>query len=568
MSVVIPTYQRRDVVVATVSALARCDAPWPFEVVVVVDGSTDGTADALRALRLPFALNVVEQQNLGASAARNRGAAEATGEILLFLDDDMEPERGVLVAHAEAHVAADAVVGDIPLHDASPRTIISEGVGTWAERRRQRLLEGGALTVGDLLTGQLSIKRAQFVRLGGFDRSFTSGGSFGGEDIDFLHRLMEADLVVSFAPNAIARQRYVVTPEQYLRQWHDAGAATVTLIQKHPALADELLRDRRADHRLNRLVLRPLAERRRLARPVRTFLRRLALAVADRPSPGRRATTLFFRVRDLEFWAGFAAATERLATTGVRVLAYHAITTLEDPYLSEYCVTPEELDEHLAALTSAGCVFIDVDRFLSVVREEEPPPPNAVLLTFDDAYADLLSTALPILRRHGVTDAVVFAVSSLVGSINRWDHERGAAPIPLLGARELRILADEGVEVGSHSRDHVDLTTLDATALEQQLIGSRDDLEALGLPTPRLFAYPYGAFDPAALRAVDAAGYAAAFILGDRIAAPGADVRGIGRFEIRRGTTGAALCRRLRLATRGTARTWSRGWRPRHAPRR
>src|SRR6266498_523051 len=87
-SVVIPTYQRRDLVVRSVWSLAHQEFVGDFEVIVVVDGSHDGSAEALRQLTPlapPFPLTVLEQSNQGAASARNRGAAAACGEILLFL---------------------------------------------------------------------------------------------------------------------------------------------------------------------------------------------------------------------------------------------------------------------------------------------------------------------------------------------------------------------------------------------------------------------------------------------------------------------------------------------------
>ncbi|MGZ4317424.1 MAG: glycosyltransferase family 2 protein, partial [Gaiellaceae bacterium] len=113
-SVVVPTFQRREVVIASVAAFEAQDFAGPFEVVVIVDGSTDGTADALRSLSMPFPLSVVEQQNRGLAAARNRGAEEARGEFLLFLDDDMEPHPRLLNEHDRSHLeGADVVVGHI-----------------------------------------------------------------------------------------------------------------------------------------------------------------------------------------------------------------------------------------------------------------------------------------------------------------------------------------------------------------------------------------------------------------------------------------------------------------------
>jgi glycosyltransferase involved in cell wall biosynthesis len=290
----------------SVRAIERVVAPWPFEVVVVVDGSTDGTADALRALDVPFSLAVESQPNSGQAAARNRGASIARGDIVLFLDDDMEPDPQILVAHERAHRAgADAVVGHIPLHPDSPQSIMRAGVEAWAEKRGARLrVHDGPLELSDLLTGQLSIRRDLFGELGRFDVQFTAGGSFGGEDIDFLHRAQVAGVKVVFAPDAISRQRYVVTPAQYLHQWHDAGRSDAALTAKHPELADELRRAHRFDRRLTRVVLWPLAGHPRVARPIRWVLRHVALAAARRPPWGLRRTTLFFRVRDLEYWAG------------------------------------------------------------------------------------------------------------------------------------------------------------------------------------------------------------------------------------------------------------------------
>src|SRR5207253_5026154 len=113
-SVVIPTYRRRERVLRHVAALSQ--QTWEdFEVVVVDDGSGDGTAEALRALETPFPLTVVAQQNQGAAQARNAGAAAAGGELLLFLDDDMEADPGLLAEHERSHRAgADLVVGDMP----------------------------------------------------------------------------------------------------------------------------------------------------------------------------------------------------------------------------------------------------------------------------------------------------------------------------------------------------------------------------------------------------------------------------------------------------------------------
>src|SRR4029077_18487233 len=119
-SVVIPTYRRRDRVLRNVRALAEQSLS-DFEAIVVDDGSDDGSAAALRGLETPFPLAVLEQENQGAAGARNVGARAARGEIPLFLDDDMEAAPSLLAEHDRSHLeGADLVVGDMPLHPASP----------------------------------------------------------------------------------------------------------------------------------------------------------------------------------------------------------------------------------------------------------------------------------------------------------------------------------------------------------------------------------------------------------------------------------------------------------------
>jgi len=101
-SIVMPTYQRRTLVVATVQALARQQYRGGFEVVVVVDDWTDNSATALRALEVPFPLTVLDQANQGIAAACNHGASVSRRRGLLFLDDDMEAAPRLLAEHARA----------------------------------------------------------------------------------------------------------------------------------------------------------------------------------------------------------------------------------------------------------------------------------------------------------------------------------------------------------------------------------------------------------------------------------------------------------------------------------
>ena len=557
-SVVIPTYRRPDRVVRNVAALT--DQAWTdFEAIVVVDGSDDGSAAALRALETPFPLAVIEQENQGAAQARNVGARAANGEILLFLDDDMEAEPGLLAAHERSHrEGADLVVGDMPLHPDSPPSLLSWGVGFWAQSRRERLTAPGAEPgLDDLLTGQMSISRESFDRLGGFDTSFTREGLFGGEDIDFGYRVVKAGLRVAFNPEAISFQYYDVDPAAYLRRTREAGRSEEELVLKHPEQAGRFeaapdFYTRRSRWLLGPLVVAPDW----VGRP----LRALAVALVRSGRRDQWTRRLFFGLRTVEHRRGGRLSRQAASTGSAIVLAFHAVADLgDDPVLAEYGVPPRDFAEHLDRLARRGWRFVDLDTVLAALEGRADLPERALLVTFDDAYVDLLSAAAPLLAERGIP-AVAFALAGLVGGTNEWDRPLGARELRLLDADGLRALPASGIEVGSHGMNHKQLPKLDPAEAEREAGESAEALEALGLPRPRAFSYPHGEWSQEVAAAVQAHGYAVAFTV-----TPGAVERGCNRYalpriEVLAGDSPRAL--RLKLATARWPARWRRpAWR-------
>ena len=552
-SIVIPTYQRRDLVAASVTVLAAQEGP-AFEVIVVVDGSTDGTADALRALDVPFRLRVVEQANSGAAHARNRGARLAAGSVVLFLDDDMQAAPDLLRAHDDAYAAgADAVIGHVPVHPDTPPTFLSRGLAEWAESRVRRLADsGGELTLPDLLTGQLSVRREVFLALGGFDEDFTRGGSFGGEDTDFGRRLLADGYRAVFCPAAVSWQYYVVSAPAYLRQWHQAGRADVMYMRKHPGEVDRVYRSHRPGSRVNRYLWRPLVRVPGLSSLGAAAGRRVVLALAARYPDGRRVRRVFFKVRDLEYWRGVRRAGGVPVPRPLRVLCFHSLTDLAgSQVIEEYGVPPAQLRRQLRALRRAGFHFVTLDEVLRSVEGKGGLPRRPLLVTFDDCYEDLLAAGVPILRDEQVP-AVAFAVAGLVGGTNDWDRAIGAPPLRLLDVDGLRALERAGLEIGAHGRTHRPLTTLRDDELAEETAGAAAALTALGLSRPRVFAYPHGEHDERVRRHVDAAGFRAAFTVTPGLVPPGEPNRfALRRVEVlRRDGHGARLLGKVTLAGR------------------
>src|SRR5579862_6274653 len=113
ISVVVPTYNRRARLERVLAGLDRQTLPFDrFEVVIVDDGSTDDTKAWLeRHSQRAYHVTVATQQNGGPARARNRGVADAQGELILFLDDDVEPTPELLAEH-------------LKLHDAEPNLVV------------------------------------------------------------------------------------------------------------------------------------------------------------------------------------------------------------------------------------------------------------------------------------------------------------------------------------------------------------------------------------------------------------------------------------------------------------
>ena len=507
-SIVIPTYRRRELVCECVKSLTRLTSSGTLEIIVAIDGSDDGTAAALRQIECPFPLSILELAHMGAARARNSGAAKASGEILLFLDDDMLCDPQMIEQHARMYgEGADAVTGEVFLDPDTPRTFITKAVERWISIPRPQTADEPF----QIYTGQLSVRRRVFEALGGFDERFTCAEAFGHEDSDFGVRLLE-NHVVRHNPKAISRQRYVVGPAESMRRAPLAAAADMRFMKRYPQFADHIFDQRGARQLRTRFLYWPLSAVPFVARL--SALLGSAIAEAAVKTPLRSSRWLgyvFFAARSIVYWSSIRALGGVPGRQSLLVLCYHAIQDLSsDPLLGPYGVPQEQFIAQLKSLERRGFAFVGPDALAEFVAGRGSLPRRAVLLTFDDCYDDLLKIARDLLNPRGIK-AIAFAVTSLKSGTNSWDAKEGASDLRLLSPSELQELAHLGVEIGAHSRTHRNMRRLNAEDLGIETAGASEDLVACGLPRPRFFAYPYGASDPATAAAVKSAGYLGAF---------------------------------------------------------
>jgi peptidoglycan/xylan/chitin deacetylase (PgdA/CDA1 family) len=184
----------------------------------------------------------------------------------------------------------------------------------------------------------------------------------------------------------------------------------------------------------------------------------------------------------------------------VPILLYHHIGfSAADE--GAYYVSPEAFDQQMNLLYQWGYKTVSVELLARAIREGAALPPKPILLTFDDGSETTYETALPIMQRYQFT-GVSYIVYHYVGLTY------------YMNADEIRALYAAGWEIGSHGLTHRDLPTR-PDKQEDEIVGSRRQLESLlGIPILS-FAYPFGAYDASSLGYVHFAGYTAAMGLGN-----------------------------------------------------
>jgi glycosyltransferase involved in cell wall biosynthesis len=230
ISVIIPTHNGGWVVRRAIEALAAQDAPPDrYEVVVVDDGSTDGSTDGMEALGGPAGLRVLRQPQRGRAAARNYGAAQARGQVLLFMDADMWAAPGLVSAHL-AHYTQQRDIGVQGRWKDHPDSLTSmfmrarNVIPDTTIRRRE------GMSPYHVVTRNFSVDAAAFHRVGGFDEGFRG---YGWEDIELGFRMVRNGVTLRFEPTALGHHYHIQTLDEARTKMREAGIGAVYFWTKH-----------------------------------------------------------------------------------------------------------------------------------------------------------------------------------------------------------------------------------------------------------------------------------------------------------------------------------------------
>ena len=304
VSVVVPTYNRAPSLRRLLDALAQQTYPVDaFEVIVIDDGSSDGTLGRLGEWSFPFTLRVLEQEHGGPAEARNLGVRHAAGDLIVFVDDDVVPVPELLDEHVRSHQAGSDLVVVGPM--SPPRAWRRPAWVRWEEdmlqvQYREMLSGKYPCTPRQFYTANASLSRVRFLRAHGFDPTFKRA-----EDVELAYRLRDLGLRFHFNPRAEVRHYASRSFAAWLRTPYQYGRYDVIMArdkgQETLQCATYEFHER---NWLTRSITRVCVGRPLLSGPSMQLMR-VAVRAADRLGvPARVADMLVSGLFNVTYWQG------------------------------------------------------------------------------------------------------------------------------------------------------------------------------------------------------------------------------------------------------------------------
>jgi len=225
ISVIIPAYNAEKTIGECLQALNSQTFRGERETIVVDDGSTDGTVVMARK----FGAKVIRQAHAGPAVARNRGAKESRGSIILFTDSDCVPDARWLESMVKPFADKDVAGVSGTYKTKNADSTIARFVGYEIELRHERMKRFERIDfVG---TYSAAYRKDVFFKFSGFDTRFETSSA---EDSELSFKIANAGNKLVFAPDAFVRHRHPDSVVKYLKQKFQRGYWRVLLYKMHP----------------------------------------------------------------------------------------------------------------------------------------------------------------------------------------------------------------------------------------------------------------------------------------------------------------------------------------------
>ena len=217
------------------------------------------------------------------------------------------------------------------------------------------------------------------------------------------------------------------------------------------------------------------------------------------------------------------------------ILTYHQIDLAPPPpaaFRSLY-VAPDSFARQMRWLKRLGYRGLSMRDLMPYLREEKVG--KVVGLTFDDGYCNNLHHALPVLQDCGFT-ATCYVISQLLGKTNLWDLSNGVKQADLMSPEQIRAWSQAGMEIGAHTQNHCQLTSLPDEDALREISASKEELADLIGREVEHFCYPYGIYEARHTAMAKTAGYQSATTTRRGKVQPGADLFQLHRIPVVRST--------------------------------
>jgi glycosyltransferase involved in cell wall biosynthesis len=225
-SIIIPTFNGGSRIGSCLDSLVDQTTGRNVEILVVDDGSTDNTASVVRGYS---SVRLIAQTNAGPASARNRGAMEAKGKILLFTDDDCVPMSEWLGAMLEPFKDSD-VVGAKGIYRTHQKSLAARFVQMEYEDKYR--LMAGVRSIDFIDTYSAAFRRDRFLKMAGYDTSFPVACA---EDVELSYRMSARGWKMKFVPAAIVYHTHPDTFSRYLKKKYKFAFWRVLAVRKNPS---------------------------------------------------------------------------------------------------------------------------------------------------------------------------------------------------------------------------------------------------------------------------------------------------------------------------------------------
>ncbi len=240
-SIIIPTKNRLTSLKEVLKSIENQKKPPSFELIVINDGSVDGTKDFLENYKPNYPFIFRTQEPKGPSRARNLGIELSRGRVVLFFGDDTILKEDCLKEHfyaQEKNSFSIAVLGRVYWHKSLKITRFMDYINEYGLQFGYKLIENKEeVPFNFFYTSNISLPKNPFLTKEKFDESFPFAA---WEDIEFAYRLFKIGLKIKYFPSAIVYHNHPTNIKSFMERQYKSGISAKIFYKKHPELGDFL----------------------------------------------------------------------------------------------------------------------------------------------------------------------------------------------------------------------------------------------------------------------------------------------------------------------------------------